>query len=325
MPSVDAVGHVAVIGAGAIGASWTAFFLSRGLSVSVYDPEPARAAFVARYIEDAWPTLEALGLVAGARRDQWSFDATLSAAVVDAPFIQECAPDDFGLKRQLFATLDELVLPAVVVASSTSSLVLSDLQQGLDTADRFVVAHPFNPPHIIPLVEVVGGRDTRAEVVSWCVAFFERLGKTVLRLRKEVPGHVVNRLQAALFQEAVWLVREGVAEVADIDRGISMGPGLRWALAGPFLTFHLGAQDKGIRGYLHHLGPAHQRMWQDLQRVEQLTPELVDAIARGVEVETDGLSVAALTARRHRLLIQLIRLTSETIVDASLVVRKPLN
>jgi 3-hydroxyacyl-CoA dehydrogenase len=307
MMPVDAVRHVAVVGAGTVGASWAAFFLGRGLFVSVYDPQPARAEYVARYIEKAWPTVQALGAHTDADPDQWTFCATLADAAANAQYVQECAPDNFTLKRQLFAELNTLTQPDTVIASSTSSLILSDLQDGLSTAARFVIAHPFNPPHVIPVVEVVGGRNTTLEVTAWCAAFLERLGKTVLRLRREVPGHLINRLQAALFQEAIWLVREGVADVIDIDRGIAMGPGLRWAIMGPFLTFHLAARDTGIRGYLEQLGPAHMRLWRDLHAVEELGPALVDTITQGVEEEAGGKNIEALTAQRDQILTDLIR------------------
>jgi 3-hydroxyacyl-CoA dehydrogenase len=311
MRAAAQIQHVAVIGAGTIGASWTAFFLSRGLLVSVYDPEPARAQYVRQYIEDCWPILQRFGAWPAASPEQWSFSSNLADAAADAEFIQESAPDNFSLKRALFAELDTLARPDVVIASSTSSLLLTDLQQGLARAERFAVAHPFNPPHLIPLVEVVGGRDTALAVSDWCYDFFAYLGKTVLRLRKEVVGHAMNRLQAALFQEAVWLVREGVADISDIDRGVSMGPALRWALMGPFLTFHLGARHEGIRGYLQSLGPAHERMWRDLQHVDSLTPELVDRIARGVDQETAGAPLSELLSQRDRLLTDLVQHMSE--------------
>jgi len=312
MTPVESVRHVAVVGAGTIGASWAAFFLGRGLLVSVYDPEPARAEYVARYIKQAWPTVKALGTHPDANPDQWAFCGTLADAAADAQYVQECAPDDFALKRRLFGELDTLTNPDAVIGSSSSSLLLSNLQEGLGTAARFVIAHPFNPPHVIPAVEVVAGRITSPKVAAWCAEFLERHGKSVLRVRKEVPGHIINRLQAALFQEAIWLVREGVADVADIDRGIAMGPGLRWAIMGPFLTFHLAAQDAGIRGYLEQLGPAHVRLWRDLHTVQELTSSLVDTIARGVEQETDGKSIAALTSERDRLITELIRLVGQT-------------
>jgi carnitine 3-dehydrogenase len=302
----DGIRSVGIVGAGTVGASWAAFFLSRGLRVSIHDPDATRAGFVGQYIAQAWPVLQALGPVAASAQD-WTFSADLQHCVRDVQFVQESAPDDFELKRRLFTELDRSVAPCVPIASSTSSLLLSDLQQGLTTAARFVVAHPLNPPHLIPVVEIVAGRDTSAQVAEQCARFFERLGKSVVRLHKEVCGHLINRLQAALFREAVWLVREGVASVADVDRGIAAGAGLRWACMGPFLTFHLGAGSGGIRDYLRHLGPAHERIWRDLQPVDELTPELIEEIARGMDGELKGVELAALVERRDRFLTHLIR------------------
>lgn len=306
LPDIQAVRHVAIIGGGTIGASWAAFFLSRGLLVSVYDPEPSRADYVAGYLRACWPTMRKLGAQAVTPPGQWAFYSKLGDATADAQYIQESAPDDFATKRKLYAELDEVARADAIIASSTSSLLMSALQKGLSTKSRFVVVHPFNPPHLIPMVEVVGGRATAPTVTSWSVAFMRHLGKVVLKLHKEVVGHVINRLQAALFREAIALARDGVADIKDIDQGLTLGPALRWALMGPFLTFHLAARSEGIRGYLHHLGPALERMWQDLGHIEKLTPELIELIGEGVDVETAGTTIAELLAERDEQVSNLV-------------------
>lgn len=305
------VRHVAVVGAGTVGASWSLYFLSCDLRVSVYDTDAGREAYVNEYVRRGWSLMRELKGKLPASPPPVDFHNSLDAALSGAHFIQECVPDEFAVKRTLFEDLDLRLLRDVVVASSTSSLLISELQRGLSTADRFLVAHPFNPPHLIPVVEVVGGEQTAASAIDLTCAFFSRIGKTVLRLRKEVRGHLVNRLQAALFQEAVWLIREGVADVGDIDRGMALGPGLRWAAAGPFLTFHLGAGSGGIRSYLRHLGSAHERMWQDLQRVHRITPDVVDLIARGVDEEVGNLSLEHLGKDRDETLVRLLSLISK--------------
>lgn len=302
----DAVRRVAVIGAGTIGASWAAFFLSRGLQVAVYDSDPARARSLTEFLAGCWPALHALGAPVAASPERWSFHSDIRSAVDGADYVQESAPDNFTVKRQLFADLDALVSAAVVIASSTSSLLLSDLQHGLATAARFVVAHPFNPPHLIPLVEVVGGRASAPQAVEFCAAFLAGHGKVILRLRKEAIGHVVNRLQCALIQEAICLVRDGVVDIQDIDRGIEFGPALRWVLMGPFLTFHLGATGTGIRGYLDHLGAAYQQIWGDLGKVAGFTPELIESLVQGVERAACGESIADLQTRRDTRLADLL-------------------
>jgi carnitine 3-dehydrogenase len=306
MIAIDEVHRVAIIGGGTIGASWAAFFLSRGLGVSVYDPAADRQRYIEDFIQKAWPALEVLHGRTLPRPGQWTFCERLSDAVAEVQFVQESVPETAEIKRAVFRELDQLVQPEVVIASSTSTLRLTHLQVGLNTARRFVVAHPFNPPHLMPLVEIVGGEHTGSTTREWCRDFYKRHGKTVLVLHKEMLGHVVNRLQAALFQEAVWLIREGVAEVADVDRAIAWGPALRWVLMGPFLTFHLGAQDQGIRGYLHNLGAAHLEMWKGLGKVEELSPNLVGIIAAGIDRETAGAPVETLLLQRDRALVALI-------------------
>jgi len=314
MIGVENVRHVGVVGAGTVGASWALYFLSRGLRVSVQDTNAAREAYVSEYVARGWPLMRELRGELAATPPSVEFHTGLDA-LRDVQFVQESVPDDLMIKRALFAELDHRIPAQVVVGSSTSSLLMTELQQGLATASRFVVAHPFNPPHLIPIVEIAGGASTAASVVDYACALFSRLGKTVLRLRKEVRGHLVNRLQAALFQEAVWLVREGVASVADIDRGMSLGPGLRWAAAGPFLTFHLGAGAGGIRSYLEHLGSAHERMWEDLQSVGRIAPEVVEQIANGIGDEAGDATVEQLTAERDQTLIRLLRLISGNVSD----------
>ncbi len=309
-PSKD-VRQVAVIGAGTVGASWALYFLTCDLRVSVYDTDTDREADVNEYVRRGWPLMRELKQQLPENPPRLEFHKNLDGALAGAQLVQESVPDEFATKRALFEELDGRLPAEVVVASSTSSLLISELQHGLATADRFVVAHPFNPPHLIPVVEVVGGEGTAASTVDYACAFFSRIGKTVLRLRKEVRGHLVNRLQAALFQEAVWLVREGVADVGDIDRGMALGPGLRWAAAGPFLTFHLGAGEGGIRSYLRHLGSAHERMWQDLHRVDRITPDMVDRIARGVFDEVGNVSLEQVGAERDQTLIGLLNLVSK--------------
>lgn len=299
------VQRVCILGAGTIGASWAAYFLARGIDVAIYDPSPLRESAVAEYLANAWPAIQRLSGTRRACPKEWTFSTDLEVAVRDMQFIQESAPEELHLKRALFAKLDGLVAADVIIASSTSSLVMSKLQSELHTASRFVVAHPFNPPHLMPLVEVVGGSLTDATVCGWCRQFFELHGKEVLVLRKEVPGHLVNRLQAALFQEAVWLVREGVASTSDVDRGIAFGPALRWALMGTFLTFHLGAET-GIAGYLESLGGAHLQMWQDLGRVDAWTPELVRSIANQMSAETRDRRSPDLTRQRDEALVALL-------------------
>ena len=305
MRGPDQVRRVAVIGAGTIGASWAAYFLSRGLEVSVSDPGPGREAFVRRTIAQAWPTLERLGLAAGADPEQWRFSADAREAARGADFVQESAPERLDVKTELYAALEEVLAEDVVIASSTSGLLMTELQKGRRRPGRFVVGHPFNPPHLIPLVEVIGGRETAEETIAWCLDFYRAVGKHPIRLSREVPGHLANRLQAALWREAVHAVATGLASVEDVDAAIAYGPGLRWALMGPHLIFHLAGGEGGMEHFLAHLGPPLESWWNTLG-APSLTPEVRQALLTGVAAEAAGRSIADLSHERDALLVALL-------------------
>jgi carnitine 3-dehydrogenase len=308
MTSNVAPSRIALVGAGTIGASWCAFFLARGWSVTLYDPDSSRAAFAERYIANSWPVLTELGLAENADPTRWRFTTNLKEAVAQTDYVQESVPDLLSVKAPLYEQLDKWVAPEIIIGSSTSSLKMSDLQRSMKTAGRAVVVHPFQPPHLIPCVEIVAGQLTTKNTLQWTKDIFESLGKVVLLVKREVTGHIVNRLQAALFQEASWLIREGVADVADIDRGIAFGPGLRWAIMGPFLTFHLAAHPGGIRQYLASLGPSFERMWADLGSLDGgYTPQLIEQIGHGVDMQADGVPIEELTRQRDEILVKLVK------------------
>jgi len=303
----DAVTRVAVVGAGTIGASWTAQFLARGLSVTVTDPNPQAEAFVRAYVEKAWPALERLGLAADADPAAWRFHADPRAAVAGAEFVQESGPENADVKRALYAEIEDALDDSAIFASSTSGLIMSELQQGRRIPERFVVGHPFNPPHLIPLVEVVGGAQTAPEVIDRTMAFYHAIGKRPIRLNREVPGHLANRLQAALWREAVHAVASGLASVEDVDLAISEGPGLRWALMGPHMIFNLGGGTGGMEHFLHHLGPNIETWWRDLG-TPSLTPDVAEMLITGCREAAHGRSNAELAAERDRLLMALLEL-----------------
>lgn len=298
--------RVAVIGTGTIGASWAAYFLSRGLAVAAFDPSPDAPERVRRVIAEAWPTLMQLGGRPEANPDAWTFHATPEEAASGADFAQESAPERLPIKQELLARIDAVLPPDVVIASSTSGLLASQLSERCAHPERIVIGHPFNPPHLIPLVEVVGGAKGSPEAVATAMAFYRAIGKHPIEIRKEVPGHLANRLQAALWREAVHLVAEGVASVADVDAAISEGPGLRWALMGPHTTFHLAGGEGGMAHFLDHLMPAVTSWWDDLgnpvvdERVQRLLTE-------GVAEATGGASPAELARRRDAALVRLLQ------------------
>ena len=307
MPQPDHIQRVAVLGAGTIGASWTALFLAKGLTVAVQDPNPAAEAYVRRYIADVWPTLHRLGMAADAAPDRWMFHTSPTAAVRGVDFVQENAPERLELKRALYAEIDAALPAEAILASSSSGLMMSDLQAGLVSAPRMAIGHPFNPPHLIPLVEVVGGKATAPATVDWCLAFYRRIGKQPIHIRKEAPGHLANRLQAALWREAVSAVVTGLASVEDVDTAISAGPGLRWAAMGPHMTFHLGGGEGGMTHMLAQFRPAFEAWWKTMG-----TPELTDAVCRqlidGVAAEARGRDLATLARDRDAVLLPLLEL-----------------
>ncbi|MEK6439980.1 3-hydroxyacyl-CoA dehydrogenase NAD-binding domain-containing protein [Pseudonocardia sp. T1-2H] len=300
------IGRVAVVGTGVIGASWAAHFLAHGLDVVATDPAPGAEVRLRADVAAHWPVLEGLGLAQGASPERLRFVADPADAVADADFVQENGPEREDVKHALFAVLDQATRPDVILASSSSGMLPTTIARGCPAhPERVVIGHPFNPPHLIPLVEVVPGEQTSPGTVDRAVAFYTAVGKRPIRLRQELPGHVANRLQAALWQEAYSLVERGVATVADIDTAISHGPGLRWAVLGPFANQHLSGGPGGLAHILEHLGPPTERWWRDLGRVT-LTPELSTTLVAGVDAELDGVDQAALVADRDAVLTQLL-------------------
>lgn len=304
------VKRAAVLGAGTIGASWAAWFLARGISVEIWDPRPEAEAYVRRYVAQAWPAMARLGMAADASPDAWRFHARAEDAVAGADFVQENAPERLPVKRELFGRIDKVLRADAILASSTSGLIMSDMQAGFASAARLAVGHPFNPPHLIPLVEVVGGRETAPETVSWCLDFYRHIGKRPIHIRKEAPGHLANRLQAALWREAVSAVVTGLASVEDVDTAISAGPGLRWAAMGPHMTFHLGGGEGGIEHMLAQFKPAFEAWWASMSTPE-LSEENCRMIVEGVKQEAAGRSLADLAQERDAVLLPLLELKAK--------------
>ena len=295
LPEPSSIDRVGVIGTGTIGASWAAYFLARGMEVQAWDPAPDGEAALRGFVDGAWPTLTGLDAVAdGASPERLAFHADPAAVVEGVGFVQESAPENLDVKRTLYAEIDAALPVGVVMASSTSGLIMSELQTGFSNAARFVVGHPFNPPHLIPLVEVVGGADTDASVVDWTIDFYNAHGKKAIRLNHEAPGHLVNRLQAALWREAMDAVLTGLASVEDVDDAIKYGPGLRLSVMGPFELCHLAGGPQGFSNFLDHFGDALQSWMNDMRTVE-LTPEVrakLKALVAGAVGEREYSSIA---------------------------------
>ncbi|MGI9421066.1 MAG: 3-hydroxyacyl-CoA dehydrogenase NAD-binding domain-containing protein [Geminicoccaceae bacterium] len=307
-PEPNKVERVAVIGAGTIGASWATQFLAKGLAVTVYDPGPDSETRIRTFIDKAWPTLERLGLDEAADPSKVRFVDDLPAAVDGAAFVQESGPENLEAKRELYTRLEPKLPLDTVVSSSTSGFMPSELREGRVRPERYVVGHPFNPPHLIPLVEVVGGQGADPAVVDWTVDFYTWLGKKAIRIEREMPGHVANRMQVALYREAIHLVLEGVATPADVDAAIAYGPGLRWALMGPHALHELAGGKGGMRHQLEHIGPGIETWWNDLGKPD-ITPETIDRLVDAYEADGPP-AVEELAAERDRLLLALLETLS---------------
>ncbi|MFB9867440.1 L-carnitine dehydrogenase [Vreelandella sulfidaeris] len=298
--------RLAVIGTGVIGNGWIARALAHGWDVVAFDPDPKAPARTRAFVDSAWSSLTQLGLAPNASIDRLSFVTSIEEAVTGADLIQENVPERLELKQEILAAIDATAAPDVIIGSSTSGFKPTDLQQRCQRAPgRVMVAHPFNPVYLLPLVELVGGEATHAEQLSTAQALYQALAMRPLVVRREIEGHIADRLMEALWREALHLVNDGVATTEEIDAAVVYGCGLRWSLMGTFLTFHLAGGEPGMRHMLEQFGPALKLPWTKLQAPE-LTDELIDKVVEGCEYQAAGRSVATLDRRRDDFLVELL-------------------
>lgn len=302
----DAIKTVGILGAGTIGASWAALFLACGYEVAVHDATPdAGEAFVRGYVKNAWPVLTDLGLVKGGA-DRISFHKQPEAVAERSDFIQESVPEVIAIKRALFTRVEPHLKPQAILASSASGLMVKEMQEGFKNPARFILAHPFNPPHLIPLVELLANDRTEAGVLEQAEAFYASAGRVTIRVRKEIPGHIANRLQAALWREAIHLVKEGVGTVEDVDKAVSAGPGLRWAVMGPTMIFNLAAAGHGLEMYCERYADSFHRWWDDMGE-PRFTPDVRAMLSAGVAEEMHGRSLAEVARERDEIIVGILR------------------
>jgi 3-hydroxyacyl-CoA dehydrogenase len=307
--------RVAIIGTGVIGASWAALFLAKGLDVVATDVAPGAEAALKRFVSSAWPALQRLGLAPDAAQNRLSFTASLADAVKDVDLVQENGPEKIDFKKTLYRQLDELLPPNVIIASSSSGLTMSEIQSACAMhPERCVIGHPFNPPHLVPLVEIVGGATTSKDTITRVDEFYTSLGKRTVRLNKEVPGHVANRLQAALAREVYYLVADGVVSVADVDTALCWGPGLRWGIMGQVMLNHLGGGQGGIEHFFQQF-TAPMTAWWKVLGAPQLTPDVQKKLIDGVHAEAGSRSIDELASERDEVLLGLLELRNK--VDKS--------
>jgi 3-hydroxyacyl-CoA dehydrogenase len=298
------VGTVGIVGCGLIGMSWAAYYLAKGFAVRATDPVSGTEEKLRAYIDGAWKLLEEVGLEPGADKNNVTFSTNLAESLLGVDFVQENGPELVDLKLKLFKDISEAVGKDVIIASSSSGIPVSNFQAEATNPTRILLGHPFNPPHLIPLVEVAGGKLTSAENVTRAVHFYAQIGKKPIRLKKEVKGHIANRIQAAVFREVLYLLDQDVASLADIDVAISHGPGLRWAILGQFMNANLGGGEGGIKHFLEHLGPAMEGWWEDLGRTEHVTTRMAEKARAGIDEILSAHSASDIVAARDNILLQ---------------------
>src|SRR5580700_10807466 len=299
--------NVAIVGTGLIGASWAAQYLASGFDVVATDPAPNAEANLRKGVDEAWNLLTVMGLASGASRDRLTFTADMKEAVSKADFVQENVPERPLLKAKVFAQMDEATPPDSILASSASGITMDIIQSSCKHPERCVIGHPFNPPHIMPLVEVVGGAKTSEETIQRAMEFYASIGKRPIRLYKALPGHVANRFQAALYKEVLYLVQQGVLSVEDADAAICYGPGLRWGVMGPSLQWHLGGGPGGIHHFMEHLMQPLAGMIATLDAPD-VTNSLKQSVVDGVLREAGDRPVEQLAKQENEVLMGLLTL-----------------
>src|SRR6202162_5227387 len=311
MSTTKPIRRVTSIGTGVIGASWAALYLAKGLEVVATDIAPNAEAALKQFVEAAWPVLKRLGLAPGASQSKLSFTPKIEAAVSGADLVQENGPERLDFKQKLYGQLDDLLPAEVIIASSSSGLTMSEIQSACRShPERCVIGHPFNPPHLVPLVEIVGSAKTSEETIQRVTEFYTALGKRTVRLHKELPGHVANRLQAALSREVYHLVSEGVVSAADADTACSWGPGLRWGVMGNMMLNHLGGGPGGIEHFFQQFTGPMTAGWKTLGS-PVLAPEVQKKLIDSVHAEVGSRSIAELEAQRDEVLLGLLELRTK--------------
>ncbi|MFG6117780.1 3-hydroxyacyl-CoA dehydrogenase NAD-binding domain-containing protein [Thalassobacillus sp. B23F22_16] len=304
------VQKTAVVGTGVIGTGWIVRMLANGYDVVATDPAEGAEERIRRAVEQSWPYAEQLGLAEGASKDRLTFEKDLAEAVKDADIIQENVPEVEKLKQTVLQNIDRHAKPDAIIGSSTSGIMPSELQANLQHPERFVVAHPFHPVYILPLVEVVPGKQTTTENTDKAKAFYEAIQMRVLLVRHEIEGHIADRLIEAIWRESLHIVNEGIATTEEVDKAFTHGAGMRYAQYGPFLTFHLAGGEGGMRHMLKQFGPALKKPWTKLEAPE-LTDDLYDKVVSGCEEQSNGMSMSELDAHRNEFLVKLYDLVQE--------------
>jgi len=309
------VESVGIVGTGVIGSSWAAFYASKGFRAKMYDIDQSLCQKGLRRAIDYLNALWKGGLLSEEASRKAISDTNivnnLEEAIKDVQLVQESVKEDYEIKHQVFKIMDTETPPDVILASSSSGLLMTEIQKVTRHPQRCLIAHPFNPPHLIPLVELVPGEQTDHQAIAKMKTFFENLGKIPVVVKKEAPGHIANRLAAALWREAIDIVLKGIASVEDVDRAIFAGPGIRWALMGQHMIYHLGGGEGGIEYFMEHLGPAFEGWWKDMAIWTTIPPEAKNLLAKGVKEELRGRNLDEMTQWRDEKLMGLLKIIKE--------------
>ena len=303
---------VGVVGTGTIGCGWATFFAMKGLETRLYDQQPASLEKAYEKVKQNLQTLIGLGELNQEQADKAIENIYIGKSMEDAlegvTFVQESIYEDYDAKKDLFKELDQILDESVIIATSSSGLLMTEIQTAVERfPERCLIGHPINPVFLVPLVEIVPGKQTKPEYMVTTRAFYESIGKVPVTLKKEVPGYLENRLTAALYREAIDLAINDVASVEDIDKTIWAGPGLRYALMGPLLIYHLGGGEGGTRYFIDHLGTALTQWWEDMNTWTKIPEGAADILEKGVEEAMKDKSIADMCAWRDKKLVELIR------------------
>lgn len=307
---------IGILGSGTIGASWAAFYAIRGIDVTIYDIEEKQRDFGMNKAGGFLEELVCFGLADAptvtAAKERLKVASSLAAMADGCDFVQESVIERLDTKRSVYAELEPFLIPETIIASSSSGICMSDIQESLKIPHRSLIAHPFNPPHLVPLVELVAGKATSPDVVDRVFEFFESLGKTAVVVKKEVPGHLANRLQAALWREALDLVAQGVASVEDVDKALAAGPGLRWAIMGSHKTFHLGGGQGGMPYFMDHIAPALEHWLADIATWTKIPAEAKEKVISGLQDSVGNQPMPELEKWRDEKLTELLKVLYPT-------------
>ena len=303
--NLNQVRNISSIGGGPIGGGWTAFFLSKGYKVTSYLHDTSEKEMFMKIVKTAWKSLKQLGLSKNASLKNLSITTNLKQSLEGAHFVQESAPEKLELKQDLYSFMGKILPNNIVISSSTSGFMMSDIQKKCSTPERTIIGHPFNPPYILPLVEIVGGNKTRKETVDWAFNFYKYSGKAPLKLKKEIPGFVATRLQEALWREALHMVDNGEATPEDIDTALINGPAPRMVIQGQCMAFHVACGEGGMATNLDQFGPALKWPWTRLQAPE-LSPELRNKMVEGCNTMAGNTKFEDLVSSRDNAIVKVL-------------------